>query len=846
MSTRDTTCHDSARREEVRRHSGLNGLDYLEVDAAQRTIEVYFLGKAPTDLRRENVRVEGGRRIRDIRVEEVRLIRVPDPGRDDRMVVKVDRWGDSSIYSLRLAALDHEGRPTDAPMPGVDQRFDRLDLDFMADCPSDIDCKQPERRAPAGTAPPIDYLAKDYASFRRIILDRLATVMPDWQDRQVPDLGITLVELLAYAADHLSYYQDAVATEAYLETARRRISVRRHARLVDYAMHEGASARTWVTLEVDDDLTLPPEGAAPDDLFFVTGWQGMPPAGTVLAPEDLPPSGHEMFEPVRGQPLPLRLRAAHNQIRFYTWGERQCHLPRGATAATLRDPGQPADREYEAPGHGLALAPGDVLLFEEVKGPRTGEPADADPRHRHAVRLTRVEPGFDPLYQQAIVEIAWEAQDALPYSLCITAVGRAPECELIEDVSLARGNVVLVDHGQRVEDEDLPPVPGTPRSWRCEDECRAVELTPRPPRYRPRLARGGLTFVHSYENRGAACAALAQDPRRAGPWLELRSGTSNADGTFVPATSWQPRSDLLRSTGDDHHVVVEVDDDGQSWLRFGDDVLGRRPAGGSAFRATYRVGHGPDGNVAAEAIARVGLRRSSLEGVQVRVRNPLPARGGAAPEPVLDVRRLAPDAWRNDPQRAITADDYARIAERHPRVDRAAARLRWSGFGWVVQVALDPRGRTEVEPALLAEVSDLLAPYRRVGHEVLVAPAQYVPLDVEIHVCVLPEYHHGHVRGALLDVLSNGRLPDGTLGFFHPDRLSFGDDVRLSALIAAARAVTGVESVHVRRFQRLGEEPRNELDEGLLRLGPFEIARLDNDPTIPENGRLRLDLRGGR
>jgi hypothetical protein len=49
--------------------------------------------------------------------------------------------------------------------------------------------------------------------------------------------------MLAYAADQLSYYQDAVATEAYLGTARRRTSARRHARLVDYFMHDGANAR---------------------------------------------------------------------------------------------------------------------------------------------------------------------------------------------------------------------------------------------------------------------------------------------------------------------------------------------------------------------------------------------------------------------------------------------------------------------------------------------------------------------------------------------------------------------------------------------------------------------------
>ena len=55
-------------------------------------------------------------------------------------------------------------------------------------------------------------------------------------------MGVTLVELLAYVADELSYRQDAVATEAYLDTARSRVSLRRHARLVDYRMHDGCNA----------------------------------------------------------------------------------------------------------------------------------------------------------------------------------------------------------------------------------------------------------------------------------------------------------------------------------------------------------------------------------------------------------------------------------------------------------------------------------------------------------------------------------------------------------------------------------------------------------------------------
>ena len=108
------------------------------------------------------------------------------------------------------------------------------------DCPPDL---------PA--PPPINYLAKDYGSFRTVILDRLSQLLPAWGATSEADLGIALAELIAYVGDSLSYKQDAVATEAYLQTARSRISLRRHALLVDYHVHDGCNARTWMQLQVN-------------------------------------------------------------------------------------------------------------------------------------------------------------------------------------------------------------------------------------------------------------------------------------------------------------------------------------------------------------------------------------------------------------------------------------------------------------------------------------------------------------------------------------------------------------------------------------------------------------------
>ena len=105
--------------------------------------------------------------------------------------------------------------------------------------------------------PDIDYLARDFSGFRRLLLQRLSHLMPDWHETHPADLSHTLVEILAYAADQLSYYQDAVATEAYLGTARRRVSVQRHARLLDYTLHEGCNARVWVHIQVNAEVELP-------------------------------------------------------------------------------------------------------------------------------------------------------------------------------------------------------------------------------------------------------------------------------------------------------------------------------------------------------------------------------------------------------------------------------------------------------------------------------------------------------------------------------------------------------------------------------------------------------------
>ena len=111
-------------------------------------------------------------------------------------------------------------------------------------------CRRRRRRR--RPRPVHDYLARDWRSLRQALLEYLLREHPD-ADLSIADPTVTVLELFAHVGDLLHYRLDRVATEAYLETARLRTSVRRHARLVDYQLGEAVSARTFVHVAVAAD-----------------------------------------------------------------------------------------------------------------------------------------------------------------------------------------------------------------------------------------------------------------------------------------------------------------------------------------------------------------------------------------------------------------------------------------------------------------------------------------------------------------------------------------------------------------------------------------------------------------
>lgn len=836
-------CDDTPRRRVVAAY-GFTGIDEIEADG--KKLCVRFFGAIPSSLTKKDIRIEGGRRIRDLRVTEIEVKLSDDPDLDSCLSITLDREGDFSVYTLRIVP----GR-TDKLF---DTRYASADFLFHPDCPRDQDCLEttpcpPEPRR----SPELDYRAKDYASFRALLFDRYSQIIPEWKERHVPDVGVAVTEIMAYVGDYLSYYQDAVAAEAYLETAHQRISVRRHARLVDYLLHEGCNARAFVCLQTTENIEL-----SPKDFSFATLTPEMRQRQTtVFAQDDLRsihPADFTVFEPM-GEAA-IRLRVAHNEILFHTWGGAECCLPKGATRASLRDAAPPddaqdntkddtADTEQDAakpPERILDLRVGDLLMFEEVLGPRTGNRTDADAAHRHAVRLTRITPDYDRVEAVNVLEVEWGPEDALPFPLCLSSELDAPQCAPRGNVSVARGNVVLADHGRRIE-ETLGTVEtkAVKAICRCEGGAEDVTIIPKP--FSPALRYAPLTYAEPTPPANTPASRLMkQDPRRAAPQIRL---AGNHPAEAVPTQIWEARFDLLDADAKTPHFCVETDNDAKAHLRFGDGISGEPPQADTTFSAQYRFGCGTAGNIGAETLRAI-IFRERRDGIGLTARNPLPAVGGVAPEALASAKLYAPGAFRLERRRAVIPEDFAAFAERDPRVQRAFTALRWTGSWYEAQTAIDAKGRETPPQSLLNDMEAVFSRVRRIGWDAVAIGASLIPVQLTLKVCIRPEYIAAQVVAVLKAKFSARILPDGTRGFFHPDNQIFGQGVAVSRIVAAAQSVPGVLSVQVQELHRYGEAPQQEIENGVLTLTSEEIAELEDDPNFPERGKLTITSQGGR
>jgi hypothetical protein len=610
-----------------------------------------------------------------------------------------------------------------------------------------------------------------------------------------------------------------------LGTARRRVSLARHARLVDYHVHQGNQASTWLALTLEPGappIDLAPDDRDPDD-----------PCARGVVPElvvgTAPPADAEAVV-FTSRIAELQVLHPHlDGIGLYTWDETRPTLAAGSTSADL---------QLTSNSHAAALevrnliAAGLVprLLVEETLNPATGREAGRDPTNRHLLTMVSDDPARAPEALQDPVGGAWFVRvhwrEPLPRPLCFTVF--CPD-GIVTSISRFSGNLVRVYHGASVSalfadrGHEPPNQSSVPiervRRWNHE-RAALCRLPAGPLAYLP-TAVGG-----EEEPRSTLCLTV-----------ETPGGERE---------QWTERISLIHSLGGSADFVVETDERGRSLVRFGNGENGRQLPTPAWVRVHYQIGQGLDGNVGRDRLTVVHNSAVVPWNRVTGCRNPFDVTSGRDPEPAEQVIRRAPEAYRARQLRAITLADYVERAEDEPggRVSRAAARYAWTGSWRAVRLAIDPVGGGDLAPVVRQDLARHLDVVRLILDDLELRAPIRVPLAIEVVLCIHPDFWPEDVRDLLEQAFSTGYAPDGRPAFFHPDRWTFGQPLRASQILGQIQAIPGVDHVVSLSLRRWAEATAGTAD--LIEVRANEIVQVENDPDHLERGRIDFDLLGGR
>jgi Baseplate J-like protein len=886
------------KRAEQLASKNLNGMKLVlvtlepPVNPTEARLEVYFFNEkelsniaTSATSAKEIFPISGGHRILGgfaSNQVQVTQITSPSPNPDNKLMLRVKPIGDYSTYTLSLN------------FPNIDPLFNQLSFKFRPGCFS-TECAPKQTFKPAPQEPAIDYLAKDYDSFRHTMIAAMMQRVPDWQATSEADLDQVLLEIFSVAADDLSDYQDRVMNEAYLASARKRVSLARHGRLMDYHIHQGNQGSTWVAIRVaEGEIFALPSGfltwtgeevnASTSQVFMSQG-STLPlfEIDTAFAIElnaSTVSSGlrdrflrnkielsttltnlqvtvkqtnqkwlltdtekHEIFFIKRDEDkLNVYAPDLHpwlNEIELYTWNGAIPSLAAGSTKADLKlvIPQEIPARYLE---NLIRRRQSNYLVIQEWLNPETGLTAGRDPTKRQLLKLL---PGKaaatakqDPFTGDWFVQVQWEEKDRLRRNYCFTI-----DCATSQPmkVSLFHGNLVEVHHGRP----------------------RAIAFKA------PGTILGTNEYYYQPTKRWGTICSLPPEPLAYK--ATLPGGEIPPQSTLEVTVSlngiddrWDEVIDLIHSddsaeAGD--RFIVETDELRQSIIRFGNCTNGRKLPPQATVKCNYQVGLGLDGNIGSDTLLQGGLlvsldaeNRITYDATILQpaspgkpsVWNPFDVTNGRAPEPVAEIIRRVPEAYRFRQLRAITLQDYVKRAEELPEVSKAAARYAWTGSWRTVQIAIDPVGTTVLDDTLREELARHLNAVRLIGEDLEIRPPQFVPLDIRVKLCIHPEYWPEDIKFLLEQEFSDGFTPDGRMGFFHPDRWTFGQELHASQILGRIQAIEGVEHVIAIALKRWNEKTPG--TDKIAHLRPNEIIEVRNDPDHMEKGFIEFKVKGGR
>jgi hypothetical protein len=721
----------------------------------------------------------------------------------------------------------------------------------------------------------IDYMAKDYASFRNALLDLIPRKIPQWKDRSEADMGIMLIELFSYIADELSYFQDRVANEAFLRTARARSSVSNHLSLIDYRIQNGLSATTFIKVEVKEEAKNEKKASkekkekAPKkearSAIIPAGFQisTSPERGRGRREGGGESAGIVIFETFQDQLVDVRYnRIGVREINNNNDNDNNDNFSSIVNPSAILQGRFPELKKGQY-----------ILLFEEAliagaaltdKAAAAAKPTAAATQEEAAV-VVEEEEGEDLstglIVRPAIVKLAedskiisykgdddntlitWEKGNEYPE----VAYGRNAKY-------FCCANIIKASHGRTIGSEILK---------RKDQEVSKFLFT---------LKEAPLAFVSD-----------AYSPSSS---LMESHGTLKV---WVDGELWEETDSLLKCGPLDQKFSISIDENSYATILFGDGRFGLKPENDSLIEAEYRVGNGSVGNVGKDTLTQFNLPQNQsalVEQVIENVTNPLPATGGIDIESMEDAKIAGPKSLKSL-QRAVTLKDYEDLVKREfqNEITNARARFVYTGSWDTIFVSVDLKGEDRKNSSAIVDGSDLFDRIRKylerikmIGYEVQIEEAKYVPIEIRITVYLQKYLDSQTVRDRIRNSLTNAdNIVDGTKGLFHPDNFTFGDPVYASKIYEVLKKTSEVKYGIITTFMRrrsnsetvnskdvvesssppppshpsseinvdhtTDKETKRNLELGYIPVNEDEIITIDSDPSRPENGILSLDFK---
>jgi Baseplate J-like protein len=273
--------------------------------------------------------------------------------------------------------------------------------------------------------------------------------------------------------------------------------------------------------------------------------------------------------------------------------------------------------------------------------------------------------------------------------------------------------------------------------------------------------------------------------------LTYRSATNEtgADSELsvrVGDVEWAEKGTLFGGAPTERAYALSVDEQGKSWVVFGDGVRGARlPSGVNNVRARYRQGVGQEGNVGGDKLTQLMTRPLGLKSVS----NPLAAQGGTDAEPVSQARRTMPLATRTL-GRVVSLLDYEDFATAFAGIAKAQAQVLQLASGPTVTITLAGLPGTSLSDSSPV-LNNLWLALKANGDphvNVLLLPYQAVSFRLGLKVKRDPAYEIEPLLAAVEVALR---------AQFAFDARALGQAVGQSEVIAAVHSVPGVVAIDI-------------------------------------------------